>query len=136
MSTLQDFLNRNLVDNLTKEVAISDRLRDENGALLKAKIQTMTVKELNALRKDNTKINKKGKPEVDTEKLNTAIVIENTIDPNFKDAESMKLTGCIKPEQYLDKVLLSGEVATLSDEILKFSGFNTSMNELVDEVKN
>ena len=38
MSTLQDFLNRNLVDNLTKEVAISDRLRDENGALLKAKI--------------------------------------------------------------------------------------------------
>lgn len=136
MSTLQDFLNRNLVDNLTKEVAISDRLRDENGALLKAKIKTMTVKELNALRKDNTKINKKGKPEVDTEKLNTAIVIENTIDPNFKDAESMKLTGCIKPEQYLDKVLLSGEVATLSDEILKFSGFNTSMNELVDEVKN
>ena len=136
MSTLQDFLNRNLVDNLTKEVAISDRLRDENGALLKAKIKTMTVKELNALRKDNTKINKKGKPEVDTEKLNTAIVIENTIDPNFKDAESMKLTGCIKPEQYLDKVLLSGEVATLSDEILKFSGFNTSMNELVYEVKN
>jgi len=136
MTTLQEFLNQNLVEGMTKEVPISDRLRDENGSLYKAKIKTMTLKEFNELKRDCTKTNKKGKPEVNSEKLNTAIVIENTVNPNFKDAESIKKTGCINPEQYLNKVLLSGEVTALSEEILDFSGFNTNMNELINEVKN
>lgn len=106
MSTLQDFLNKNTVEGMTKDVPVSERLRDEDGKLFKAKIKAMTLKELNELKRDNTKINKKGKPEVNSERLSVAIVIENTVEPNFKDAESIKSTGCLNAEQYINKVLL------------------------------
>ena len=136
MKSLQDFLNENNVEGLTKEVPISDRLRDENGNLYKAKIKAMTSKEFGELRKSCTRINKKGKPEVDAEKLTNIIVIENTVVPNFKDAESIKKVGCLNAEQYINKVLLPGEITVLNDEILLLSGFNSNMDDLIEEVKN
>jgi hypothetical protein len=138
MSTLQKFLNTNPIDGLTEEVPISERFKDEKGKLLKFKIRVMSSVELGEYRKKAMKVNpkSKNKVEVDANQLTSAIVINHTVDPNFKDAESIKEMGCSTPEAYLNKVLLPGEIDDLSERIQSLSGFNKSMDDLVEEAKN
>lgn len=138
MSTLQEFLNSNLVDGLTEEVAISSRFKDKDGNLLKFKIKAMSGSEYEDIRKKCMRIAAKGKRsvEMDLRKMNNTIVIENTLDPSFKDAESIKKVGCANPEEYLEKVLLAGEIAELANQIQQLSGFNRDINDLMDEAKN
>src|SRR5690625_5143706 len=136
--SLQEFLNANPIDNLTDEVAISDRFKDKEGKLLKFKIKAMNSDEFEDLRKKSMKVSagKRRTVELDLKQFNNSIVIGFTLEPNFKDAESIKKIGCMTPEQYLDKVLLPGEIAELSNQIQQLSGFNKDMDELVDEAKN
>lgn len=139
MSSLQEFLNANPVDNLVQEVVISDRFKDKEGNLLKFKIKAMTNEEFEAARKKATRLNlQKGKRqmEFDARTFNEAVVINNTIDPDFKNAESIKSLGVLTPEQYLNKVLLAGEIAELSQQIQILSGFDKDVNALAEEVKN
>lgn len=136
MKTLQEFLNANAVEGLTKEIAVSERIKDENGELYKFKIKTMTQKELDNLRAKSTTYGKGNKKIWDNAKFNSAVVINNTIYPNFKDAENLKKLGAVTPEDYLDKVLLAGEINRLSIEIMSFSGFNQDINELIEQAKN
>lgn len=134
--SLQAFLNANPVDNLTAEVVISDRFKDGNGNLLKFRIRAMSSDEFEDCRKKSmTFTGKRRSVEVDMRKLNNAIVIGHTIEPNFKDAESIKQLGCATPEQYMNKVLLPGEILELSSQIQQLSGFK-DMDELVEEAKN
>ncbi|MBP1906804.1 hypothetical protein J2Z32_003468 [Paenibacillus turicensis] len=136
MSTLQDFLNDNLVNGLTDEVAISPRFKDSAGNLLKFKIKALSNTEFESIRKRCMTIGKKGKVDFNTQQFNSSLVIEHTIEPNFKDAASLAKVGAINPEDYLNKVLLSGEITTLAEEIQKLSGFNVDMDSLVEEAKN
>lgn len=139
MSSLQAFLNANPVDNLTQEVVISDRFQDSDGNLLKFKIKAMTNEEFEAARKKAMKLNlQKGKKQMDFDArtFNEAVVINNTIDPDFKNADSIKAVGCMTPEQYLNRVLLAGEISELAQQIQTLSGFEKDLNELAEEVKN
>lgn len=136
MTTLQEFLNQNPVEGMTKKVPVSERIKDKNGKLFEFEIKSISQREVRALRTKHTKINKKGRQETDNEALNEEIVIECTVNPNLKDAESIKAMGCTTPSQYLNKVLLAGEVTNLCQAILDFSGFGTSIDELAEEVKN
>lgn len=134
--SLQEFLNANPIDNLTEEVVISDRFKDKDGKLLKFQIRVMNSRELGEYRKRAVKITKGKKYEVDSQQLLTAIVINHTVVPDFKDAVSIKKLGCMTPEDYLHKVLLPGEIDDLAQKIQYLSGFNRDMDELVEEVKN
>ncbi|WP_168120963.1 XkdN-like protein [Paenibacillus sp. HB172176] len=139
MSTLQEFLNSNPIDNLTAEIAISDRFKDKAGKLLKFKIKAMTNDEFDEIRKRATQMDfKKGKKNVEFNVMafNESIVINNTLDPDFRNADSIKAMGCTAPEQYLTKVLLAGEIAELSQQIQKLSGFEQDLSDLVEEAKN
>jgi hypothetical protein len=138
MSTLQDFLNAHPVDNLTAEVVISERFKDAEGNRLKFKIKAMTNDEFDQIRKKATVLHTKGKRrvELDVKKLNDEIVIQNTLEPDFKDAESIKKLGCLSPDQYLNKVLLPGEIVELATQIQQLSGFDQEFEELVEDVKN
>lgn len=133
---LQQFLNANPVDGLTEDVVISSRFKDDKGNVLKFKIKAMTPSEHAELQKKCTTYRKGGKMDFDSRKFTTESVIENTVEPNFKDADSIKALGCKTPEQYMNKVLLVGEMYNLSAAINKLSGFDESMDELVDEAKN
>ncbi|WP_028988029.1 phage tail assembly chaperone [Thermicanus aegyptius] len=136
MSTLQDFLNSHPVDNLTDEVVVSPRFKDKDGNILKFKIKAMTNQTFDELRKRYTRVGKGRKVEFDAQGFNTAVVIEHTLDPDFKDADSIKKLGCATPDEYLNKVLLSGEIATLVNKIQELSGFDIDMEALVEEAKN
>lgn len=133
---LQEFLNQNPVDGVTDEVFISDRFKDDEGNLFAFKIKAMTNQEFSAIQKRSTNIGKGRKVDFDSQKFNTSIILEHTIFPDFKDAESIKKTGCLNPEQYLNKVLLAGEISELSTQIQRLSGFDKDINDLVEEAKN
>lgn len=136
MSTLQEILNLNIVDNITHYVEISNRLKDENGNNLKFKIKPILFQDLNRLKRKATFIDKNGQPIIDEAKLNTLCIIESTLEPSFKDIKSMEMLNVSTPEQYLNKVLLSGEIERLIKEILTISGFMESIDELVCDIKN
>lgn len=134
--SLQDFLNANPVDNLTEEVIVSKRFKDKDGNLLKFKIKAMTNAEFDESRKAATTVKKGRKVEFDAQKFNLRVVINNTVEPDFKQADSIKKLGCSTPEEYVQKVLLAGEVTTLVQKIQELSGFDVEMEDLVEEAKN
>ena len=136
MSALQDFLNAHPVDNLTEEVIISDRFKDKEGNLLRFKIKAMSSGEFEEIRKKSTTVRKGGKVEMDLQKFQSSIVISQTLEPDFKHAESIAKLGCLNPEEYLNKVLLPGEVSELVTRIQQLSGFDRDMSDLVAEAKN
>lgn len=136
---LQEFLNKNKVDGIQDEVAISKRLTNpETGELYKFKIRALTEKEYESARNEATTLPKKKKDRVkfDNALFNEKVIISACIYPNFKDAESIREAGCIAPEEYLHKVLLPGEISDLSNAITKLSGFDEDMEDLIDEAKN
>ncbi|MDU7067850.1 MAG: phage portal protein [Clostridium perfringens] len=135
MSKLMDFLINNTIENLTEEVVISDRFKVD-GEILKFKIKAVTPDEFSDLQKQCTKIGKKGKMNFDSKMFNEQLIVNYTVEPNFKDAESIKRAGCITPEQLLNKTLLAGEVATLVEQISTLSGFDKDLEELREEAKN
>lgn len=136
MSKLQQFLNANPVAGLTTEVIISDRFKDENGNILKFKIRSISAAEFEEIRKKAMTIKNGGKDvEFDTGKFNMDLIIRCTVDPNFKDAESIQKLGCSTPENYVNMVLLAGEVEELAMQIRKFSGFDKNLDDLVEEAK-
>ncbi|HAT4309272.1 phage tail assembly chaperone [Clostridium perfringens] len=135
MSKLTDFLLNNTVENLTEEVIVSDRFKVD-GEILKFKIKAVNPDEFSDLQKQCTKVGKKGKVNFDSKMFNEQLIINYTVDPNFKDAEVVKKAGCMTPEQLVNKVLLAGEVATLVEEISALSGFDKDLEELREEAKN
>lgn len=135
MSKLTDFLLNNTVENLTEEVIVSDRFKVD-GEILKFKIKAVNPDEFSDLQKQCTKVGKKGKVNFDSKMFNEQLIINYTVDPNFKEAEVVKKAGCMTPEQLVNKVLLAGEVATLVEEISALSGFDKDLEELREEAKN
>ncbi|MBB6632759.1 phage tail assembly chaperone [Cohnella thailandensis] len=136
MSTLQDFLNANPIDDVRDEVVISARFRDKDGNPMKFTIRAMTNREFEDVRRRSTEVKKGRKVEFDAQKFNTAVIINNTVVPDFKHADSIAKMGCRTPEEYLNKVLLAGEIAALAEHIQKLSGFDVDMESLVEEAKN
>ena len=136
MSKLLDFLTENPVDNVTCEFVIGDRFKDKNGSFMKFKARAMTSKEYASYQKQALKVSNKGKSEFDLARYYELIVINQTLDPNFKDAEAISKASCARPEEFLNKVMLAGEIDTLADKIIKASGFNVDVEELREEAKN
>ena len=125
------FLIDNPVDNLTDEVVVSPRL-----AKFPFKIKGMTGPEFSEYQKVSTKIGRHKKVEFDSKIFNEMVVLNHTLEPNFRDAESIKKAGCQTPEQFLYKSLLAGEIAELSQQISSLSGFDRDMEDTVEEAKN
>jgi Phage XkdN-like tail assembly chaperone protein, TAC len=137
MSKLTEFLMTNPIDELAEETVIfSLRIKDEKGDPLKATIKPMSAKAYNSYQKQATKIGKKGKVDFDNDLYQSLIVINHTADPNFRDEKNMEALTCQTPEQYLNRVLLPGEISELAKSILDVSGFNDDLEELKEKAKN
>ena len=131
MSTLLQFLIENPVDDLTAEVIVSNRL-----AKYPFKIRAMTGPEFSEYQKLATKIGKNKKVEFNSKTFNEMVVLNHTVEPNFRDADTLKKAGCTSPEQFLYKSLLAGEISELAQQISSLSGFDKDMEDTVEEAKN
>lgn len=136
MSTLQDFLNTHIIDDITAEVIVSERFKDKDGKLLPFTIKAMNNDSYEEARRKATKYNKNGINEFNATVFNSSIVIENTIDPCFKVTKNVDSINAGTPYNYLKRVLLPGEITVLATKILDLSGFNENFEELVEEAKN
>lgn len=136
MSKLQQFLLNNNVNEITEEVIISDRFKDENGELMKFKIKTVPAGEHANIQNVCSRVDKKGKLNFNSKLYSEEIITNYCLEPNFKDAEFIKGAGCTNSSQLINKVLLAGEITTLTEEILSLSGFNKDLDALREEAKN
>lgn len=131
MSKLSDFLSENLVDGLESEVVISKRIP------FPFKIKAISGDAYALYKKNAITLNAKTKQATfDTKKMTESIIINHTVDPDFRQAEDIEKAGCKTPEQYLYKTLLAGEIDTLFEKIQELSGLNIDINEAVEEAKN
>lgn len=134
--SLNDYLLAHPVDGLENEVAVSTRLKDEEGNLVKFRIKPMLQEDYQSYQEQCVEFDRKGKVKFNNKRFNNLLIINHTVDPNFRDADSIQKAGCKTPEQFMNKVLLSGEIQNLAEQIRIISGFADSLDDLVDEVKN
>lgn len=131
MSTFLEFLMETPISGVTEKVKISSRrLKDKD---FEFTIRPITAGEYSAF--EEQAINKK-RQTLDTEKLLKSIVLAGVIEPNFKDAESIKKMGVRSPMEFLDIVLTAGEMAMLRDKIFELSDLGRDINQDIEEAKN
>lgn len=133
MNALQKFLLENPVDDVTADIVVSERLRG-----FPFKIKAITSGEYNQYQSiciENPNSAKKRK--FNTKKFNELVVLNHTIEPNFKDADWLKAAECVDSNRLINKTLLAGEVTEVAQQILKLSGFdNEGLEDEIDEAKN
>lgn len=139
MSSLQAFFAQNVKKDIVEEVVVSERFKDENGKPIAWKIRALTEEENETLRKEATdRVKVKGgytyetKPEVYIAK----VVAASVVFPDLKNAELQASYGVMGAEALLKKMLLPGEYAALVDKVQEVNGYDKSLDELADEVKN
>lgn len=136
MTALTDFLLANPVNTIEKEVIVSKRIKDAEGNLLKFKVRPMLNEQYLEYQNQCVVPKKGGKIDFNSKRFNQLVILNHTVEPNFRSVELMQQAGCATPEQLLNKFLLAGEIQVLSEQIRQISGFADSLDELVDEVKN
>ena len=99
----------------------------------------MSGDEFGKYQKQCTTLNVMGKKKetsFDSGKFNVLCIVNHCLDPNFKEAELLKGLGVQTPEQAVSKVLLAGEIVELGNQISRISGFDTDINEEIENAKN
>ena len=132
MNNLQEFLLADKITERKEQINLGGRL--EKYPLT---IRSLTTDEYHSIRTmalENPNSNKKRRFNIN--KFNDNVVIACLVDPNLKDAEMLKAANLMDSIQLLHKVFLPGEIDIISEKILEASGFNTDMEEDIDEVKN
>ncbi len=135
MGKLQEFLTANKMENsITKEVRIKP-------FPIPFVVKSITQAEASQIRKSCTvtEFNKRThQKETSSDSLLyiTRLVVACTVDPCFKDAELQAAYGVMGAEALVEKLLNPGQFAELVAAVEEINGFDTDMQELVDEAKN
>jgi len=128
MSKLMDFLeNRSKNDEKEKKIIFSADT-EEMATITKVTPLAQAHYQKRAMSLENQSF--------DTGRYQMDLIINHTIDPNFKDAEILKKSGFAKPEDLVNALLSAGEAQELASEISKFSGLDKSIKDLKKEAKN
>ena len=143
MSNLSLFLKQNKKVKENTTFPATKSLTDENGNPLKWVIKPLTTKENEDIRESCTvEIPVKGKPNMFRPKVNTnqylaKMIAASVIEPNLYNAELQDSYGVKTPEELLKEMVDDpGEYNDFATFIQQFNGFNTSINDKVEEVKN
>lgn len=130
--SLEDFLCANPVEDATCEVEISRRLQG-----FKFKLGSMKKKEYDGYLKACTRRGNNGRViGHDANKMAEMVVINHCLYPDFKSTAFLSKVGAATPSEALYKVLKLGEVDALSQEALKFNGFDLDFKEAREQAKN
>lgn len=140
MSDLSIFFAQNVISDISEDVIVSERFKDKDGKSVSWKIRSMTEEENESCRKAATKKTKAKSgqyvPETNADEYVAKLAVSSVVFPNLKDAELQKSYNVFGAEALLRKMLLPGEYATLVQKVQQLNGFDKSVNELVDDVKN
>ena len=118
-------------------------LTDEDGKPLEWTIKPLTTKENDSIRDDcMIDVPVVGKPNMFRPKLNTSkyiakMICSCVIEPNLYDKDLQDSYGVMTPEDLLKEMIDDpGEYQDFASFIQNFNGFNTSLDDKVEEAKN
>lgn len=143
MSNLSRFLKQNKIEKENTTYAATKSLVDEKGNPLLWTIKPLTTTQNEEIR-DNCMVDVPvtGKPNMFRARLNTSKYITKMIcacvvEPNLYDAELQDSYGVKTPEDLLwEMVDDPGEYQDFAAFIQDFNGFNTTLDDKVEEAKN
>lgn len=143
MSKLNRFLKQNKIVKENTTYAATKSLVDENGKPLDWTIKAITTKENDAIRDEcMIEIPIKGNPNVYRQKLNTSkyigkMICACVVEPSLYDKELQDSYGVMTPDDLLKEMVDNpGEYQDFATFIQEFNGFNTTLEDKVEEAKN
>ena len=143
MSNFSRFMKKNKIAKENKTYAATKSLVDENGNPLLWTIRALTTKENDAIRDEcMIEVPVTGKPNVFRGKLLTSKYIAKMlcaciVEPNLYDKELQDSYGVMTPDDLLKEMIDDpGEYNDLVTFVQNFNGFDTTLEEKVEEAKN
>ena len=143
MSNLSRFLKQNKIVKENITYAATKSLVDENGKPLEWIIKPLTTKENEAMRDEcMIEVPIKGKPNMYRPKLNTSkylakMLVASVVEPNLYNKELQDSYEVMTPEDLLQAMVDDpGEYQDFTTFVQNFNGFNTSLEDKVEEAKN
>jgi len=143
MSNLSLFLKKNKIQKENTTYPATKSLLDENGNPLLWEIKPLTTRENENIREScMIEVPVKGKPNMYRPKLNTSLYLAKTmvasiVHPNLYDADLQDSYGVKTPEDLLKEMIDDpGEYNEFAAFIQQYNGFDTTMEEKVEEAKN
>lgn len=129
------------VSGETKEVYVSNRFKGADGKPVPFKIRAIdqdTNDRLMRMCTTRKTVNGVRVSEIDTEKLTRLIVVECTVEPNFRATELCEFYKTMNPLEVPGRMLSVGEFNKLSREIQKLNGVLDAEEEAaeIEEAKN
>lgn len=125
---LEDFLELPDITDLTEEVELK--------RLGKVKIKALSSEEYNGTMKKHRKLDRKGNVIFDDNAFKLDIISNKLVEPDFSNAEFLKKAKFSTAKEFINAKLLPGEIQELSDQILQLSGFDSDINDDIEEAKN
>lgn len=142
MGNLSCFLAQNAIKKENEKYIASMRFRDEGEKPVEWEIRAITSKEDEEIRKECTRrvpvAGKKGQyaQETDYNKYLGKMAAACTVFPNLKDTDLQNSYGVMGDDLLLKTMLTAGEYAQYIERVQNVNGFDTSMEEMVEEAKN
>lgn len=143
MSNFSRFMKKNKIVKENKTIAATKSLVDENGNPLLWTIRPLTTKENDNIRDEcMIEVPIPGKPNMFRAKLLTSKYIAKMacaciVEPNLYDKDLQDSYGVMSPDELLKEMIDDpGEYQDLITMIQNFNGFDTTLEDKVEEAKN
>lgn len=143
MSDLSRFLKANKIKRENTTFAATKSLVDAKGNPLPWTIKPLTTKENDAIRDEcMIEVPVKGKPNMFRPKLDTSkyickMICACVVEPNLYDKDLQDSYGVMSPDDLLKEMIDDpGEYQEFAAFVQNFNGFNTTLEDKVEEVKN
>ena len=143
MSNFSKFMKANKIVKENTTFAATKSLVDENGKPLLWTIKPLTTSENENIREScMVDVPVTGKPNMFRPKLNTSkyiakMVAASIAEPNLYDKELQDSYGVMTPEDLLKEMIDDpGEYNDFASFIQTFNGFNTTLEDKIEEAKN
>lgn len=142
MGNLSCFLAQNVKKAENLKYVASKRFLDENGNPVEWEIGPISSSVDEELRRECTKripaAGRKGAytPELDYNLYLGRLAARSTVYPNLNDRELQDSYGVMGADVLLKTMLTAGEYAGFMEKVQQANGYDTGMDELVDEAKN
>ena len=143
MSDLSRFLKANKIKRENTTFAATKSLVDAKGNPLPWTIKPLTTKENDAIRDEcMIEVPVKGKPNIFRPKLDTSkyigkMICACVVEPNLYDKDLQDSYGVMSPDDLLKEMIDDpGEYQEFATFVQNFNGFNTTLEDKVEEAKN
>lgn len=142
MSDLSFFFSENAIKEENVKYIASKRFQDKEGKTVEWELCCISSKEDEDIRKSCTKrvpvpgLRGQFRTETDGNMYLGKLAARCIVFPNLNDAELQNSYGVMGADNLLKVMLKSGEYADLIMKVQEINGFNTDMEELVEEAKN